>query len=112
MHLGAFILIFLFTGSLGRFGHGACVFFDSTGDFLSEGSSSQRRWNRGRGIRRRMGGVIKGSVGNNCLRQIEFRVVFHPSAHLFLGICNGSLHFVFRGLVFFSKIPKCDSFMT
>ena len=60
----------------------------------------------------RLGGSIKGSVGNKSLRQIEFRVVFNPSAHLFLGICNGSLHFVFRGLVFFSKIPKCDSFMT
>ena len=60
----------------------------------------------------RLGGSIKGSVGNKSLRQIEFRVVFHPSAHLFLGICNGSLLFVVRGLVFFSKIPKCDCFMT
>ena len=43
----------------------------------------------------RLGGVIKGSVGNNCLRQIEFRVVFHPSVHLFLGVCNGLATFCF-----------------
>lgn len=43
----------------------------------------------------RLGGVIKGSVGNNCLRQIEFRVVFHPSVHLFLGVCNGLTTFCF-----------------
>ena len=40
---------------------------------------------------------MKGSVGNKCLRQIEFRVVFHPSAHLFLGVCNGLATFLFLG---------------
>lgn len=42
-----------------------------------------------------LGGSMKGSVGNKCLRQIEFRVVFHPSAHLFLGVCNGLATFCF-----------------
>ena len=43
----------------------------------------------------RLGGVIKGNVGNNCLRQIEFRVVFHQSVDLFLGVCNGLATFCF-----------------
>ena len=32
--------------------------------------------------------------------------MFHQSYHFFLGICNGSADFIFRGAVFFSEGPK------
>ena len=34
----------------------------------------------------------------NCLTQREFRVLFHPSVHLSLGVCNGFIGF--EGAVF------------
>ena len=40
------------------------------------------------------GDSFEGSVVDNCLTQRELRVVFHPSVHLFFGVCNGPKAFL------------------
>lgn len=39
-------------------------------------------------------------MGNNCFAQRKFRVVFHLSVQLFLGVCNGFISFCFERAVF------------
>ena len=46
------------------------------------------------------GDRVEGSIGNKCLTQIEFRVMFHHLSFCSLGSLMGSLGFVLRGKFF------------